>query len=140
MLQGIFLFIHTFFFLVISSNVHRYFKNFFHEFKVLKKVITIETFNEDFYDKFIKFWIICFFKFSSYCRIYFLIYTYIYIHSLAHTDTNSRIHTNTSLKNLCFFITVHFRIYIYREREREREKEKETTTKIRQDNNLENKV
>ena len=57
-----FLFIHSFLSPVISPNIHRYFNNIFHGFKVLKKVITAETLNINFYLKFIKFWIICFFQ------------------------------------------------------------------------------
>ena len=71
MLLRIFLFIHTFFFPVISSNIHCYFNNIFHAFKVLKKFITTEMFNINFYNKFIKFWIISFFQL-------FFIYIYIY--------------------------------------------------------------
>ena len=57
---------------VISSNIHCYFNNIFHEFKVLAKVITTGTFNVDSHDKFIKFWIILgFFKlFFIICYIY----------------------------------------------------------------------
>ena len=51
-------FIHIFFSPVILSNIHRYFNNIFHEFKVLEMVITTETLNVDFHNKFIKFWII----------------------------------------------------------------------------------
>ena len=54
------------------------FNNIFHDFKVLKKFIITKTFNVDFHNKFIKFWIILFFNFSSYCRCYFL---YIYLFS-----------------------------------------------------------
>ena len=44
-----------------------------HEFKVLKKVFKTETFNVNFHNKFLKFFI--FLKnFSSYCRLNFLIY------------------------------------------------------------------
>ena len=57
MLLWILLFIHAFFSPVISSNIHRYFDNISHEFKVLKKVFTTETLNVDFENKFIKFWI-----------------------------------------------------------------------------------
>ena len=46
----------TIIFTIISSNIHRYFINIFHEFKVLKKFITTETFNVDFHNKFFKFW------------------------------------------------------------------------------------
>ena len=60
------LFIYTFFSRVISSNIHRYFDNIFHECKVPKKVITTKTFNVDFQNKFITFWTICFLDFSSY--------------------------------------------------------------------------
>ena len=40
--------IHTFFFLAISSSIHRYFNNTFREFKAMKKVISTGTFNVDF--------------------------------------------------------------------------------------------
>ena len=69
----IFLFIHNFFSFVISSNFDRYFNKISHEFKNQKKIITMETFNVDFYQKFSRFWIILIFQHSSYCRIYFLI-------------------------------------------------------------------
>ena len=35
-------------FVKISSNIHRYFNNTFHKFKILKKVIKTGTFNVDF--------------------------------------------------------------------------------------------
>ena len=59
----------------VLSNIHRYFINIFHEFKIMKKVITTETFNVDFHNKFIKFLIICFFNFSLHhilCKPLFL--------------------------------------------------------------------
>ena len=59
-----FFFKHTLFSPVIFSNIYHYFKNIFHECKVLKKVITTEIFNIHFQNKFIKFGIICFFDFS----------------------------------------------------------------------------
>ena len=62
--------IYTFISPAISSNIHRYFNNTFHEFKVLKKVTITETFNVDFHNKFIRFWIIWFFSFFSYIYIY----------------------------------------------------------------------
>ena len=68
-LLWIFLFIHTFS-PVISSNIHRYFNNTFHEFKALNKVITTETFNVDFHCKFVKFGLFCFFYLLSYIYIY----------------------------------------------------------------------
>ena len=46
----------------ISSKIHRYFNDIFHELNILKKVITTETFNVNFHYKFIKFWIILFFQ------------------------------------------------------------------------------
>ena len=61
---GIFLYI-NFLFSSFSSNIHCYFNNIFHEFKVLKKVIT-EMFNVNFHNKFLKFWVVSFFKFSWY--------------------------------------------------------------------------
>ena len=61
-LLRIFLFINAFFSYGISSNIHRYFNNIFHEFKAPKKVITTGTFHVDFYNKFIKFWSISFFQ------------------------------------------------------------------------------
>ena len=73
MLLWIFLFIHTFFSPVISSNVHRY-SNIFHE--VLKRVITTEILNIDFHNKFLKFWNILLLQHIS---IYIYIYIYIYI-------------------------------------------------------------
>ena len=75
MLLWIFLFINTFFASVISSNIHHYFNNIFHEFKVLQKVITTKMFNADFHNKFIKFWIILFFNFSSYVCISCITYS-----------------------------------------------------------------
>ena len=54
------------------------FNNFFDEFKVLKKVFITVMLNIDFHNKFIKFWIICLFNFSSYRWIYSFIYIYIY--------------------------------------------------------------
>ena len=48
---------------IFSSNIYRYINNILYEFKVLKKVITTETFN-----------------YSSYFQIYFLIYFHIYIY------------------------------------------------------------
>ena len=77
MLLWIFLFMNTFFSPVISSNIHRYFNKNFHEFQVLMKVITTETFNVDFHYKFLKFWIILFFQLYSYCWIYFSAYFYV---------------------------------------------------------------
>ena len=77
----IFLFIHTFFSPVISSNIHRYFNNILHEFKVLKKVIITEAFNVDFHNKFMKFGLFYFCYFSSHTHIYIYIYIYIYIWS-----------------------------------------------------------
>ena len=74
----IFLFIHTFFFPVISSNIHCYFYKIFHEFSVLKKLILTKTFNIDFHYKFIKFWIILFFQL-------FLIYICIFKQVLSKT-------------------------------------------------------
>ena len=41
----------------ISSNIYCHFNKIFHEFKILKKVITTETFNVDGQNKLIKFWI-----------------------------------------------------------------------------------
>ena len=70
MMSWIFVLIHTFCFFVISSNIHRFFNNIFHEFKALDKFITTETFNDDFHYKLIKFWIIYF----------FILFTSIYIH------------------------------------------------------------
>ena len=51
----------------------KFVKNVFLWIKVLKKVITPETFNVDFHNKFLKFWNILFFNLSSYIYIY--IYT-----------------------------------------------------------------
>ena len=62
MLLWIFLSIHAFLSPVISSNILHYFNNVFHEFQLLKKVITTETFNIDFHNKFIRFWIILLFQ------------------------------------------------------------------------------
>ena len=69
---------------IAGENIHRYFNNTFHEFKVLKKVIITETFNVNFHNKFIKFGLFCFFRFSSYFigfnfLVYFHIYIYIYM-------------------------------------------------------------
>ena len=68
-----FLFVHTFSSPAFSSNIHRYFNNTFHEFKHLKKVIITETFNVNFYNRFIKFCLFLFF-------LLFFIYIYIYIY------------------------------------------------------------
>ena len=38
--------------------------------KVLKKVILTETFNVNFHNKFIKFWVILLFNFSTYILVY----------------------------------------------------------------------
>ena len=48
---------------VISTNIHYYLNNTFHEFKALKKVIKTKTYNIDFHNKFIKFGLFCFFYF-----------------------------------------------------------------------------
>ena len=69
-------FIQTFLSPAISSNIHCYFINIVHEFKVLKRVITTAIFNVAFHITFIKFSIICFFKCSSYIYIYIYIYIY----------------------------------------------------------------
>ena len=81
-----FLLIHIFFYPVISPKIHHYFNDIFHEFKILKKVITTETFYVDFHYTFNKFWIILFFQLffilsdlRSYLRPYIYIYIYIYI-------------------------------------------------------------
>ena len=63
----------------MHENIHRYFNNTFHEFKIRKKVILTETFNFDFHNKFIKFGLFCFFVFYFFL-IYFYIYIYIYIY------------------------------------------------------------
>ena len=64
---------YTLFSPIILSNIHCYFNNSFHEFKILKKIIITKMFNVDFHYKFIKFLIICFFNFLS--HIYVCIHT-----------------------------------------------------------------
>ena len=65
-------------------------KNTFHKSKVLKKVITTETFNVEFYNDFIKFWITLFFSTFFYTHththtdIYIYIYIYIYLRVSPH--------------------------------------------------------
>ena len=44
--------------------IYRYINYTFHEFKILKRAIITETFNVDFHNKLIKFWVICSFYFS----------------------------------------------------------------------------
>ena len=61
-----FFFLYTHFSPAISSNIHHYFNNIFHEFKVLKKVITTKTFNVNFHNS-SNFEIFCF---SIFLHIY----------------------------------------------------------------------
>ena len=65
---------------------------FFMNLNVLKKVITTETFNVDFHNKFIKFWIILFFQLFFILWDLFpnlLPYTYIYIHTYISSSSSS---------------------------------------------------
>ena len=97
-----YLFVHTFFYAVSLSNIHRYFNNNFHKFKVLKKIITTETFNVDSHNNFIKLWII-FFNFSSYDRIYLLIYAYIIIYIIARLLGVARLFRQITTSNRVLF-------------------------------------
>ena len=54
---------------VYFNNRPLLFKQHFHEFKALKKVIKTETSKVDFHDKFIKFGLFHFFLLSSYSQI-----------------------------------------------------------------------
>ena len=57
--------------------------------KILKKVIITETFNVDFHNKFVKFWIICFSTIFHIEALSLSLYIYIYIYMKKNEKTNN---------------------------------------------------